>query len=67
VRVGREAQNKVLASGKALQVTAQSGDEAREWIDRGALMVRCSLQSILIPGLKDWLDRARAGSPVAAD
>jgi 4-hydroxy-2-oxoheptanedioate aldolase len=67
LRVGLEAQRKVLASSKALQVTAQDGAEARDWLDRGALMVRCSLQSILIPAMQGWLTRARAGHPVAGD
>lgn len=60
LRVGRAAQDKVIASTKALQVTVQDGDEAKTWIDRGALMVRCSLQSVLIPGLRTWLERASA-------
>ena len=59
LRVGTKAQEKVLASAAALQVTAQDGREASDWIERGALMVRCSLQSLLIPALRSWLDQAR--------
>jgi 2-keto-3-deoxy-L-rhamnonate aldolase RhmA len=61
-RVGRAAQAKVLASGKALQVTAQDGEEAAEWIARGALMVRCTAVTILTAGLRPWLEKAKAGA-----
>ena len=60
--VGLAAQEKVLASDKALQVTAQDGDEAAQWIARGALMVRCTAVTILTAGLRPWLAKARAGA-----
>ena len=58
-KVGRAAQEKVIASGKALQVTAQNGDEAREWIDKGALMVRCTMHTILQSAARRWLESAK--------
>lgn len=58
-RVGEAAQERVLASGKALQVTVQDGAEANAWIARGALMARCSLQQMLAPTLRSWLGAAR--------
>jgi len=60
LKVGTEAQEKILASDKALQVTAQNGAEASEWIKKGALMVRCSLHQKLIPTLKNWLEEAKS-------
>lgn len=54
-RVGGGGQERILASDVALQVTVQDGGEAKEWIDRGALMVRCSLQQVLAPALREWL------------
>ena len=61
-RVGLAAQERVLASGKALQVTAQDGKEAAEWIERGALMVRCTAVTILTAGLRPWLADAKAAA-----
>jgi len=60
LKVGTEAQEKILVSDKALQVTVQNGAEVSEWIKKGALMVRCSLHQKLIPTLKSWLEEAKS-------
>lgn len=57
--IGTLAQEKVLASGKVLQVTAQSGEEARQWIERGALMVRCTMHTVLSMAASRWLFEAK--------
>jgi 4-hydroxy-2-oxoheptanedioate aldolase len=57
--VGRAAQEKVLASDKALQVTVQDGEEARQWVKDGALLLRCSVQKILAKACTTWLQEAR--------
>jgi 4-hydroxy-2-oxoheptanedioate aldolase len=70
LKVGVPAQEKVIASGKALQVTVQNGREAAEWIEKGALMVRCTMHTILTTAAKSWLAAAHENSkssPVAAD
>jgi 4-hydroxy-2-oxoheptanedioate aldolase len=60
LKLGHSAANKVLAHPKvALQVTAQKGDEAREWIKKGALMVRCGAPWIFEAAAKDWLVKAK--------
>lgn len=51
----KRAQEKVLASGKALQVTAQDPQAARRAVEEGALLVRCTVPSMLSPALKAWL------------
>lgn len=59
LKVGTPAQQKVLESRKALQVTAQDGREARMWIERGALMVRCTMHTVLSKAAATWLDEAK--------
>lgn len=58
---GTAAQKKVLSSNKALQVTVQDGKEAGEWVKKGALMLRCSLQQVLAQTLDQWLSLAQSG------
>lgn len=58
--IGNRAKAKILASKTvALQVTAQTGADARQAIEEGALMVRCSIPSILSPVCESWLKTAR--------
>src|SRR5690606_35645116 len=66
LKVGIPAQEKVLASGKALQVTVQDGQQAAEWIERGALMVRFTAHTLLANAARSWLDSAKKHSKSAA-
>ena len=60
MRVATAAMDKILASDVALQVTVQNGEEAREWVQRGSLMLRCTMQQMLVPALKNWLQVAKS-------
>ena len=57
--LGRIGTQKVLNSKVALQVTVQDGDGARKAVEEGALMVRCSIPSVLGAAMQSWLDRAK--------
>jgi 4-hydroxy-2-oxoheptanedioate aldolase len=57
--LGKLGTQKVLASGVALQVTVQDGEGARKAVEDGALMIRCSIPSVLGAAVETWLDKAR--------
>lgn len=54
-----QGRRKILASRKALMITVQDGDAAREWVKAGALMVRVKAQGLLASACETWLKKAR--------
>jgi 4-hydroxy-2-oxoheptanedioate aldolase len=60
----REAIDKIAAevaqSGKILGAFASSAESAREWRQGGARYVVSNLESILLPGVRQYLDKVRA-------
>jgi len=60
--IRKRAHAKILSSGKALQVTAQNGEAARQAVkEEGALVVRCTGPYLLATACKAWLKAARGG------
>ncbi len=60
----REATDKIAAdvaqAGKILGAFASNAESAREWRERGARYIVSNLESILLPGVRQYLDRVRA-------
>lgn len=60
----REATDRIAAqvaqAGKILGALASSADSAREWRQRGARYIVTNLETILVPGVRRYLEEVRA-------
>ena len=60
----REATERIAAevakAGKLLGAFASTAESAREWRQRGARYVVCNLESVLLPGVRQYLKTVRA-------